>query len=605
MLLLLVLTAAYVLAVANGIVTIDVARDLFWAIEIADGRALPLLGPPVGSVELLAAWWYYLGALAIWLGGSVTAYFALLGLLAASKYLLIYLTGLRIGDARFAALLSAAAAAPGIAGYQLFGVGHTQLLEAAVWGCALLSLRLCQPGARPSQRAVIANAALLGACAALALHAHPTAVLLSPWLMAALVAVPRPHRLTAAVAAMIGGGLIFLPLILAHWMPGLAGDSVAINAPGVSGLGGTLSGFTPLLVNLLWQQPLAVLDTALNAPGALVAVTHVIWGALLVAAAAGGLLALNDIRWRKQLVAAAATLIAVLAATALLRDHTPFYMLYVALPPYALVLAIGWRALERVRVLPTAIVLAAVVLHVLVVVGLVNTAQRGLVHSHLPLHSNMRDTSTTAHDESVLSAPARDEVAARFLCRHEGDASLHGDVASFAMGLGHEMRLHCAGRKSQVHIGGLTSPWIWLPADAWTILNVKPTMNLRGGGLAPASAVVAPASPLPAVSGRNYPPRMDLMLAAARAKTWSTSLTTTADSILVVSNLLPTSPAFAVRVLRNDVVQPAALRFANTSAYRCTACADGAAHWTVEVLGGLPETTSIAALSPPTATLPR
>lgn len=95
------------------------------------------------------------------------------------------------------------------------------------------------------------------------------------------------------------------------------------------------------------------------------------------------------------------------------------------------------------------------------------------------------------------------------------------------------------------------------------------------------------------------------VLAAARAKTWSTSLTTTAESILVVSNLLPTSPAFAVRDLRNDVVQPAALRFANTSAYRCTACADGAAHWTVEVLGGLPETTSIAALSPPTATLPR
>ena len=41
MLLLLVLTAAYVLAVANGIVTIDVAATLFWAIEIADGRALP------------------------------------------------------------------------------------------------------------------------------------------------------------------------------------------------------------------------------------------------------------------------------------------------------------------------------------------------------------------------------------------------------------------------------------------------------------------------------------------------------------------------------------------------------------------------------------
>ena len=156
-----------------------------------------------------------------------------------------------------------------------------------------------------------------------------------------------------------------------------------------------------------------------------------------------------------------------------------------------------------------------------------------------------------------LSAPARDEVAARFLCKHDGDASLHGDVASFAMGLGHEMRLHCAGRKSQVHIGGLTSPWIWLPADARTILERQADHEFARRRAAPASAVVAPANPLPAVSGRNYPPRMDLMLAAARAKTWSTSLTTTADSILVVSNLLPTSPAFAVRVLRNDVVQPA------------------------------------------------
>lgn len=607
-LLLLVLAAAYVLAVVHGVVTIDVARDMYWAIEIAQGRALPLLGPPVGSIEVLAAWWYYLGALAIWLGGSVTGYFAWLGLLAASKYLLIYRAGLRIGDRRFAVLLLAAAAAPGIASYQLFGVGHTQLLEATVWGCVLLALRLCQPGAVLSRRWVIVNAGLLGACAALALHAHPTAVLLAPWLTAVLVALDRRHRATAAVAAVIGGGLVFLPYLLARVVPTLVIASAAINAPGVSGFGGTLSGMVPLAANLLWQQPLAVLDTSLNAPNGLATATHVVWAMILLATACGGLLALTDIRWRWWCVAAAATLVLVLAATALLRDHTPFYMLYVALPPATLLLAISWAAAERIRAgraVSTAVTFAVVALHLLVVGGTISAAREGLVKSYLPLHSNMRDITTVAHEESVLPALIRDEVAARLLCGQDGEISLHGDVASFAMGLGHELQLRCAERIPQVHIGGLASPQIWLPADAWAAMNIEPQAKLRGWGLAPASAVATPASPLPPVSGRNYPPRLDLMLAAAQAKPWTTSLTTDAGAALVVSNLLPTSPIFAVNVTRDGVAQTAALRFANTTVYRCTGCAAGAAHWSVQVQGGLPETTSIAASLPLTATLPR
>ena len=34
---------AYVAAIAHGVMTIDVARDLFWAIEIASGREWPLM----------------------------------------------------------------------------------------------------------------------------------------------------------------------------------------------------------------------------------------------------------------------------------------------------------------------------------------------------------------------------------------------------------------------------------------------------------------------------------------------------------------------------------------------------------------------------------
>ena len=43
-----VIALAYAVAIAHGVITIDVARDLFWGIEIASGRAWPLVGPPVG-----------------------------------------------------------------------------------------------------------------------------------------------------------------------------------------------------------------------------------------------------------------------------------------------------------------------------------------------------------------------------------------------------------------------------------------------------------------------------------------------------------------------------------------------------------------------------
>lgn len=43
--LMLLLTATYLVATGHGVLTIDVARDTYCAIEIAQGRALPLVGP--------------------------------------------------------------------------------------------------------------------------------------------------------------------------------------------------------------------------------------------------------------------------------------------------------------------------------------------------------------------------------------------------------------------------------------------------------------------------------------------------------------------------------------------------------------------------------
>ena len=121
MLLLLVLTAAYVLAVANGIVTIDVARDLFWAIgrrraRLPAARSAGGIDRAAGGVVVLPR------ALAIWLV-AVTGYFALLGLLAGSKYLLIYALAFA-SVTRDLPHCCRRCRSAGIAGYQLFGVGH-------------------------------------------------------------------------------------------------------------------------------------------------------------------------------------------------------------------------------------------------------------------------------------------------------------------------------------------------------------------------------------------------------------------------------------------------------------------------------------------------
>ena len=85
------LTAAYVAAIVHGVVSIDVARDLYWGQRIVVGEALPLIGPPVGTTMLLGPVWYYLVAAVLAVSGSLTAYFSLMGclLVALSLWLLV------------------------------------------------------------------------------------------------------------------------------------------------------------------------------------------------------------------------------------------------------------------------------------------------------------------------------------------------------------------------------------------------------------------------------------------------------------------------------------------------------------------------------------
>lgn len=599
--LLLVLALTYVVAVAHGIVTIDVARDLYWAIEIASGRVWPLLGPPVGSFELLGPVWYYIAAAAATASMSLTAYFALLGALAALKFVLIYQVGLRWLGAHFAVVLVVAATLPGVVSYQFFGIGHPQFVEAAIWATALFALRL---RAAPES---VGNAAALGLFAALAVHAHPTAIVLLPWAAVAVLGVPRADRLRAASIAALAALLVFLPRVFAL----LAGSSVTSatsalpeNVAAASGLGGSIGGVWPILQNLFWFQPAYVVETTLSSAW-LASAWPALWSLLLTLSLIGATIAAFDRQLRATFWFTLLTLLGVLVAITLLRDHTPFYMLYVALPPLAVLYALAWTALSRFRggsVVVACLIAVVAALHIAVSFGYVRVARVGLIQSRLPLHSNMKNTATTTHVESISAAPTRDAMAG-WLCAQTSVVALHGDIAAaYDIGLGQEQFFHCRKRQINVAAGGRDNPWIGLPLPVWRELAIAPAVVLGTYGLMPASRVVAPSAALQQVSGRAYPPRFVQMIAAARHSVWQAQ--TKANGLLVISGLLPTSPLFSATVAVDGVVQRPITQFANTTVFRCNACGALEAKWDISIRSGAPDTTSITVLDPGVTSAP-
>ena len=592
----LILSATYALAIAHGVVTIDVARDLYWGQQIVHGEALPLLGPPVGSTTFLGAVWYYVVAAALSVSGSLTAYFTLIGLLAASKFALAYVVGRRWLGAAFGVSLAVASAAPGVASYQLLGIGHPWFIETTLWLAAWCALRL---RANPAQ---LLFAYGLGVAAALAMHAHPTAIVLLPWALAAVVALPARVRLKALLASGLGTLLVFMPWLLAMLFPAWAAGGAADNAIGPNGMGGSMVGAAGVAQNLVWMQVQHVFDSLLphSAWGTGLALT--LWAGVLLATAIGMLAASTDNRLRGTLLGSLLSLIWTVGALVLLRDHTPFYMAFVALLPFSALLAVAWvallgRATALRRVMWFAVLLTVIGLHAATAAGLVHIARNGQVNSYLPLHSNMQDVRTAAHQESVVAVPTRDALA-RWLCAQSGPVSLHGDLAAaFDVGLRHETDLACSKQKRRDDVGGKLRPQVGLPNTIWAKLKIRADHDLGAYGLVPAQRVLSPISALAEATGRRYPPRLDLMLAASKQAAWSLNVTLPANEVIVASSLLPTMPFFTATTEANGVAQRAVSSFANTVVFRCEACGKDEIQWQIKIRGALPETVSITTVS--------
>lgn len=583
----------YVFAASRGVVTVDVARDLYWADQVATGQLFPLLGPSIGGMNLLGPVWFYVASVAAAGTVSFTAYFGWLAALAAAKFALAYSVGRMWRGPQMAIALVAASALPGLASYQLFGVTHPQMVEVTVWGCAWFATRY-----RASAHG--AHAFGVGVMAGLAMHAHPTVVFLAPWALAALLQPEKTLRtvrqrgalrttLVALLSALIGAALVFAPRILAAAAP-LVVDGAVVSVGAAPSPVGTVSTVWTYLANLVWMQPSYFAHaTVPRFASTLLLVLAGIW----LITAVGLARALSSQAHRRAALAAAATLVACLIGVALIREYTPFYMLFVALPPLALVIAVSWCALldfawgKRVWV---SAILAALLLHAVTAVGLAQEGRRGLFD--FPVEVNMKSMSSELRRDIYVTARTRDALTA-WLCARPTSMALHGALAlALDTSLQLELTRGCPPPGRRVRVAGAAPAYVGILRSDLARVGVQTAEQVGAFGLVPVRRVLAPAAELRSVSGQHYPPRLNEMMASATTPSWGERVMLERGELLLVSGLLP-MPGFSVSAAADGKPMRPVIHYSGTRVFVCADCEQAAVNWQIEVSGMRRDFTSI------------
>ena len=583
----------------------DTVRDIAAALDIADGSQWPSTGPGLAfSAHLGPAWFYLLSPVAAlsssWLGLAL-----FVAALASLKFPLAYWLGRDVADWRYGLLFALALLLPGWQHLEAMLVTHTSVVETTAL-VYLLRLRryLLQPG--------FLRALALGICFGLALHAHPTTVVLLP--LSALCAwrfASRAAWRAQYIALAVAGALLpFIPYLFAQAIAGWpdAGSTAAYVGQSV-GLR-QLAAVPALAGALIWTGPHTLIDALL--PAGARAPAFGAWVLTLV----GSTLALA-IGWRRcergsRALIGYAMLAAVvtLCTLCILRERIPWYMAYLPTLAAAAVLAAVWRGLlsawPRAVLWIAPMVGACVTLGIALDLGLWNQASRG--EFRLPggaLHDTLQGY-VAAPVPAVIggtSLPARFAAASGdFLCAH-GDAVLHASYASYVDSTAAlDRRMLCGGR-SELQIGGgsgiaLERHWVGLPQRLWRALELEPELSIGPFGLGHVAAVSASAATLPVAKAGRYPLR-DLLLPGDAV--FETELDAAPGSAIVASGLLGFFAPVSIEEARaDDVIQDTLATTAFVSVYRCARCAATApaVHWRIRFRAARADLLDLVALPP-------
>lgn len=427
----------------------DSGRDLANAWAVAHGGPYPSYGPGLFGHWKLGPVWYWILALPLKLGGSIRVTAAFVGVLSAAKIPFAFLLGRRMIDARFGLLLAILISLPGWDSVGTLVIAHTSVVEST-----MLATFWCSLVAWQARRAGFALAACL--MLALALHAHPTALIAAPAVALALwrtvVAQRRWDWLLACGAA---GLLPFLPPLLAEAQSGWPQWHSTLSYLQDASLWKRLARLPEVLWALIsggaWFAGRFLL------PPFAAAIWWLAHGVLVGLAMLGALRLLRSHpTLAESLRPARAWLIALTPASLLamvfivaLRDATPSWMVYCLAPFGTALLATGWHGLLWQRQLATPAIALLGMAVLLVNFGQLQ-ARAGFERAGqvlLPGGSvgNITQWRSGRRTDTPWLAAHHYDALARMACRESEPLVLHGSLAmSFDFGQGVAARLHCA-----------------------------------------------------------------------------------------------------------------------------------------------------------------
>ncbi len=547
---------------AHAVLIVDSGRDLAHAWWIARGDHWPLLGPSINGADLLGPAWFYLLALPYAIVDSTRVVIAAVAALAALKFPLAYLAGRAWRDPATGLGFAAALALPGWLGFEAVVFSHTSLTSFWIVLAGWLALRARQ---RPSA----GHLALLGLVLAMALHAHPTALVVAASIAGwTLLRAERSGRGLGGDAALLAfaGSLPWWPWAWAMATRGPAAldaapalPAFADIAPGAAAvLGGALSGLEYgarfLLPDALWAQAGLLLALALAAAALLLALPRL----------------LRDERALLVTMVIATVAHALLLAVAL--PTTRAWMLFALLPLPALLLG---RALAlaggdaRRAWLPIAFAGLSVLLALAQVERRWSETRTGEIAMPGARVGDVRSAGWDFQTNLWLPGIAL-EHAARQLCAPSGAVALHGDLAYLARIAEFVPLVSACGGEAPALGGAAQRRSAGYPLAVMQRLGLAPQSTTAGFGLLSPSAVWH----APAVAPRPDHAYLPTRLSASPPSPLALAVECPTRGVVAIGNrlaLLVEPTSLAVRDAAGTL-RPA---LASTTATRFYACAAG------------------------------
>lgn len=482
------LMLAYILVAWHSAVHLDLARDTRVALDIRDGLAAPLTGPVLAGQFHLGPSWYYLLALLYSGDGSWLRAVVFLAVLASLQFPLAYHAGKALLNRSAGILWASLLLMPSWSTFEQVFPAHTQLTAALVAATICCLARYY----KDSKDKYLVIGALVFA---LALHAHPSTVILALPLIMSMITRWHRKRLLAGPASAIAlaGFLPFLPLWVEQWRNGfnmfqlvggyaetVVSQVAATAVPKLFwqiGVGGIQ----------YWWEALLGWDTHVGQIAYFAYAFVILAGLLSVALFACKGSTINAL--------ILATLLATLIVLTFIRSHHPYYLTTVYRVMLLGAVALGMAGLlDRGKGRYALVALLAVPLgmHFAVMNRMMEWQRNG--DWPLAIFPLFDVTSSWQQQQALAMLPANAmSKSGEWLCTR-ADVVLHGSYGVHLLhGYALEVRLACPGHP--VRVGGQSDSmdrWIGLSRAMIESIHAKAVFDIGAFGLMPVKRILNP-----------------------------------------------------------------------------------------------------------------